>query len=101
MGAVYDYLQEQKTTQLFARPKTPKDKPYIENFIGKMQKECLDEDDRTKKTVAERQKQINEWVNDFHYYRPHQSLNYQTPQEFCDTLGITIPRVESVYEVVS
>jgi transposase InsO family protein len=93
MGVVYDYLKEQDITQLFTRPHTPKDKPYIENFIGKLQKECLNEDDRTRKTVAERQQQINLWLNDFHFYRPHQALNYQTPQEFCDRLGIAIPRV--------
>ncbi len=94
MGAVYDFLKEEAIVQLFTRPHTPKDKPYIENFIGKLQKECLDEDDKVEKTVAERQEQVNQWLNDFHFYRPHQSLNYKTPQEFCDTIGITIPRME-------
>jgi putative transposase len=93
-GKVYSYLQDQNITQYFARPHTPKDKPYIENLIGKLQQECLDEDDRTTKTIAERQAQINRWLNDYHFFRPHQSLNYQTPQEFCDTLGLTIPRLE-------
>jgi ribosomal protein L21 len=94
MGKVYDHLKEEKITQLFARPRTPKDKPFIENFIGKLQKECFDEDDRSTKTVAERQKQINTWLNNFHFYRPHQALSYQTPQEFCATLEVTIPRLE-------
>jgi len=94
MGACYDYLKEENVTQLFTRPHTPKDKPYIENFIGKFQRECLDEDERVEKTVRERQDQVNRWLNDFHFYRPHQALNYKTPQEFCDTLGVTIPRME-------
>lgn len=91
MGRVYDYLREQEVTQLFARPHEPKDKPHVENFIGKFQKECLDEDDGIFKTVAERQAQADRWLNTYHFYRPHQALNYQTPQEFCDTLGLTIP----------
>jgi len=94
LGQAYDLLQTQGITQYFARPHTPKDKPYIENFIGKYQKECLDEDDGSSKTVRERQAQTNAWLNDYHFYRPHQALNYQTPDEFCATLGLTIPRLE-------
>lgn len=89
----YAFLKDQKVTQYFARPHTPKDKPHVENVIGKLQQECLDED-RSPKTLEERKIQIAEWINDYHFYRPHQALNYQTPQEFCDTLGITIRRVE-------
>jgi transposase InsO family protein len=89
----YQYLKDQNITQYFARPHTPKDKPHVENVIGKLQQECLDED-RTIKTVQERQIQVNKWLNDYHFFRPHQSLDYQTPAEFCDTMGITIRRVE-------
>ena len=91
-GEVYKYLDEHNITQYFARPHTPKDKPFIENLIGKFQQECLDEDDRTEKTVEERQKQADEWVNTYHFYRPHQTLNYLTPAEYCDSIGITIMR---------
>jgi transposase InsO family protein len=70
-GEVYKYLSENSITQYFARPHTPKDKLYIENLIGKLQQECLDEDDRTEKTVAERQEQIDEWLNIYHFFRPH------------------------------
>ncbi|MGH7237111.1 MAG: hypothetical protein ACREGF_01080 [Candidatus Saccharimonadales bacterium] len=30
------YLKDSGTTQYFARPRTPKDKPYVENLIGKL-----------------------------------------------------------------
>jgi len=89
----YAYLKDQNVTQYFARPHTPKDKPHVENLIGKLQQECLDED-RTIMTLDERKHQIANWVNDYHFFRPHQALNYQTPAEFCDTMGITIRRVE-------
>lgn len=87
----YEYLKQQNIIQYFTRPHTPKDKPHVENLIGKLQQECLDED-RSRKTLEERDEQITQWLNDYHFYRPHQALNYLTPSEFCDTLGITILR---------
>jgi len=93
-GETYRYLDEHSITQYFTRPHTPKDKPHIENLIGKLQQECLDEDDRVEKTVVERQTQINDWLNVYHFFRPHQALNYLTPAEHCATLGITIERRE-------
>jgi len=74
-------LEDQDVTQYFARPHTPKDKPHVENLIGKLQQECLDED-RSAKTVPELQVQINRWLNDYHFFRPHQALNYLTPNEY-------------------
>ena len=87
----YNYLKSHGITQYFARPHTPKDKPHVENLIGKLQQECLDEY-RGYMTIAEREQQIISWLNDYHFFRPHQALNYLTPAEFCDTLGLTILR---------
>lgn len=89
----YEFLKEQNVTQYFARPHTPKDKPHVENLIGKLQQECLDED-KTIMSLEERKCQIANWLNDYHFFRPHQALNYQTPAEFCDSMNITIRRVE-------
>ncbi len=89
----YSYLKSQNITQYFARPHTPKDKPHVENLIGKLQQECLDED-KTIKTLDERKIQVNRWLNDYHYFRPHQALSYKTPEEFCAKLNITIPRAK-------
>jgi putative transposase len=72
----YIYLREQNITQYFARPHTPKDKPHVENLIGKLQQECLDED-RVIKNLDERRDQINKWINDYHFFRPHQALDYR------------------------
>jgi len=87
----YNYLKTKGITQYFARPHTPKDKPHVENLIGKLQQECLDKD-RSHMTLEERETQVIAWLNDYHFFRPHQALNYLTPAEFCDTLGITILR---------
>jgi putative transposase len=88
-----EYLREEGVTQYFARPHTPKDKPHVENLIGKLQTECLDEQ-RTAQSVPELQNQINRWLNDYHFFRPHQALGYLTPAEYCATLSLTIPRAE-------
>ena len=92
-AAAQEYLKLEQVPQYFARPHTPKDKPHVENLIGKLQTECLDEQ-RTAQSVPELQQQINRWLNDYHFFRPHQALKYQTPDEFCATLGLTIPRAE-------
>jgi putative transposase len=89
----YAYLQEEQVIQYFARPHTPKDKPHVENLIGKLQQECLDEY-RDFTDVTSLQSQVNRWLNDYHFFRPHQALHYQTPEEFCATMGLTIPRAE-------
>ena len=87
----YSYLKSHGLTQYFARPHTPKDKPHVENLIGKLQQECLD-DFRGHYTLAEREQQIVGWLNDYQFFRPHQALNYLTASEYCDTLGLTILR---------
>lgn len=89
-GETYELLEKVGVPQVFARPHTPKDKPHIENFIGKYQKECLNESENRSYTVQERQEEADKWLRDWHYYRPHQALNYLTPAEFCATMGITI-----------
>ena len=87
----YNYLKTHHITQYFTRPHTPKDKPHVENLIGKLQQECLDEY-RGYMNFKEREEQIITWLNDYYFFRPHQALNYLTPAEFCDKLGITIFR---------
>lgn len=91
LGHAYDYLRDQNITQYFARPHTPKDKPHVENVIGKLQQECLDED-RSHMTLSERAGKISKWLNDYHFYRPHQALEYLTPSEFCAKLNLAILR---------
>jgi transposase InsO family protein len=32
------------------------------------------------------------WLDKYHFYRPHESLNFLTPAEFSAALGLSIPR---------
>lgn len=94
VGRAYDYLKDHGITQYFARPHTPKDKPHVENLIGKLQQECLEELPLPDDTLKELANTITIWLNDYHFFRPHQALDYQTPDEYCATLSLTIPRLE-------
>ena len=60
----YNYLKSHGITQYFTRPHTPKDKPHVENLIGKLQQECLDEY-RGHMTLEERERQVISWLNDY------------------------------------
>jgi putative transposase len=80
-GAFERLLKDQGLVHYFARPRTPKDKPVVERFIGTLEKECIqwggiaiDKQDQ--------QQIIDDWLDKYHNYRPHQSLGYLTPNEF-------------------
>ncbi|GHV58454.1 hypothetical protein AGMMS49579_26010 [Spirochaetia bacterium] len=42
MAQAEEYLASLNITQYWARPHTPKDKPFVERLIGTFQRECLD-----------------------------------------------------------
>lgn len=80
-GAFAELLASQPLEHYWARPHTPKDKPHVERFIGTLERECIQ---RGGVALNKRDQQsiINSWLNKYHNYRPHQALNYLTPNEF-------------------
>jgi putative transposase len=90
--AAEEFLAENNIVQYRARPYRPKDKPHIERFIGTFQREFLDEC-YGPMTAAELQEAANKWLDKYHYYRPHEALDYMTPAEFSAKMGISIPRI--------
>ena len=94
MGQAWEYLEQQRIVQYFARPHTPKDKPYVERLIGTYQRECLDQRRDEIHSIEDLEYFTARWINNYHYLRPHDSLGGLTPDEFCATLGITIKRAE-------
>lgn len=81
LGAFAKLLQEQQLPHYFARPRTPKDKPYVERFIGTLERECL-QWGGVATDLADQQAIIDQWLVKYHSYRPHQALNYLTPNEY-------------------
>ena len=70
LAEVYDYLKDNQIPQLFTKPYSPKEKPYVENLIGKLQQECLDQN-RHHMNLDELRAVITKWMQDYHFFRPH------------------------------
>lgn len=86
LGAFAELLQSQPTAHYFARPRTPKDKPHVERFIGTLEKEFI-QWGGVAIDVADQQEMVDVWLNKYHTYRPHQSLGYLTPDEYAAKLS--------------
>lgn len=95
MAKAEEYLASLNITQYWARPHTPKDKPFVERLIGTFQRECLDYH-YTPLNVTELTAVTHAWLDKYHFYRPHQSLGFLTPSEFSATLGVSIPHRAAV-----
>lgn len=65
-----------------AKPYKKNEQAFIERFNGILRKECLGYAKYTKKDLPYLYKEIHEFLNYYHYERPHLSLNMQTPHQF-------------------
>ena len=70
-----------KIQRYFSRPHTPKDNPVNETFNGTLQKEFIELGNFTP-DVKLFNKGFTEWLVEYNFNRPHQSLGYQTPIQF-------------------
>ncbi len=86
LGVFAKVLREQAVTHYFARPRTPKDKPHVERFIGTLEKEFI-RWGGVATDVADQQAMVDTWLNKYHSYRPHQALGYLTPDEYLAKLN--------------
>lgn len=71
----------QKIQRYFSRPRTPKDNPANETFNGTLQREFIQLGNFTPDVVLFNRK-LTEWLIEYNFHRPHQSLGYQTPIDF-------------------
>lgn len=81
LGAFQTLLKDQGIPQYFARPHTPKDKPYVERMIGTLERECIQWGGLAV-DIQHQQELIDRWLTKYHTYRPHQALGYLTPDEY-------------------
>jgi putative transposase len=89
------YLLSENIRQYWTRPYSPKEKPFVERFIGTFQKECLDYNYDLMNVTGLREV-ADAWLDKYHFYRPHESPGFLTPADFCATLGLTIPQMAGV-----
>ena len=64
--------------QYFSRVKTPKDNPVCERFNSTVKREFLRLGNMTSDLI-ELNRRLSKWLLKYNCYRPHQTLNYQTP----------------------
>ena len=81
LGAFANLLKQQHISHYFARPRTPKDKPHVERFIGTLEKEFI-QWGGVATDIADQQTLVDSWLKKYHSYRPHQPLGYLTPDEY-------------------
>ncbi len=75
-------IQELGLNHLWSYPKRPKTQGFIERFNGILQQEFLDyELDSLFTSNKVFEIKLQDWLNYYHYQRPHQGLNYQTPNQ--------------------
>jgi len=65
----------------FSRVKTPKDNPFIERFNRTLKEEFIALGNMTDNTVLFNQR-LTDWLIEYNFHRPHQTLDYATPMEF-------------------
>jgi putative transposase len=80
---------------LFIAPGKPVQNAYVESFNGRLRDECLNEHWFT--SLADAQRTIEHWRQDYNAVRPHSSLDDRTPIAFADhwramtsTPGVTV-----------
>lgn len=71
----------------FIRPGKPVENAYIESFNGKFRDECLNEE--LFYNLEHAKLKIEAWRRDYNQNRPHQSLDYKTPEEFMTDYQMT------------
>lgn len=74
-----------KIEQYYSRVRTPKDNPDNERFNQTLQTEFLDLGNMCF-DLNQFNRNLTEWLIEYNFRRPHQSLNYQAPMEFSKVL---------------
>jgi len=68
--------------QIYSRVKQPKDNPSVERFNRTLQEEWLALSKVGLDDIKEASTDLTEWLIEYNFNRPHQSLDYQTPIEY-------------------
>jgi transposase InsO family protein len=77
---VQDWLARQGCQTIYITPGSPWENAYIESFIGKFRKECVDR--YLFYTLQETRSIIEDWREEYNQFRPHSALGYMTPAAF-------------------
>ena len=70
--------------QIYSRVRTPKDNPALERFNWTVQDEWLALSELGLDDIQEANQDLTEWLLEYNFNRPHQSLDYLTPIEYAN-----------------
>ena len=79
------WLETQKVGPIYIKPGSPWEQGHIESFHDKLRDECLNRELFESLRAAEAI--LEDWREEYNGYRPHSSLNYQTPNEYVNGLN--------------
>lgn len=89
-GKVMDqWAHEHGVVLAFIRPGKPVENAYCESFNGKFRDECLNTHWFT--SLADAQREIEHWREEYNTVRPHKNLGRRTPAEFTRALQNQTP----------
>jgi transposase InsO family protein len=74
-------LKQENIAHYFAYPYCPRDKPFVERLIGTLEREFIQQGNLVSDLEGQ-QRRIDAWLDEYHNFRPHQSLGYFTPNEY-------------------
>jgi transposase InsO family protein len=77
---VQEWLARQGCQTIYISLGSPWENAYIESFIGKFRKECVDR--YLFYTLEETRSIIEAWREEYNHYRPHSALDYLSPIAF-------------------
>lgn len=72
--------------QIYSRPYTPKDNPALERFNRTVQYEWLDFSEVGLDDIQDANLDLTTWLVKYNSYRPHDSLDLDTPLEYADKI---------------
>jgi transposase-like protein len=72
--------------QVYSRAQTPKDNPSLERFNWTVQDEWLALSEIGLDDIILANKDLTNWLVEYNAYRPHETLDYQTPLEYAQFL---------------
>ena len=83
-----------KIPHYWSRVRVPQDNPYCERFNRTLQEEFIQLGNRFHDPEVFNQK-LTEWLIEYNYFRPHQSLGYVTPMCFIQKQKTLLPMYSS------
>ena len=90
-------LEDSNIPHYFAYPYCPDDKPFVERIIGTLEREFIQQGNMVS-SIENQQRRIDRWLDEYHNFRPHQSLGYLTPNEYYQkVIHKTIPKLLPMY----